>query len=68
MTPEQLVDILDGLQITTKDAAKEIGCSEVTLQQVIAGRRYPSHGGGLIPVVPRYIELGVRDLWQRCQP
>lgn len=65
MSPQTLCDILDELNVTTRDAARYIGCSEVTLQMMANGRRYPSHGGGTIEVIPVWIERGLLELKEK---
>lgn len=67
MSPQQLCDILDDLGVTTRDAAKYIGCSEVTLQMMTNGRRYQSHGGGVIEVIPVWIERGLLELKEKMR-
>lgn len=62
MTPQELCNVLDAMKITTRAAAKELGCHEVTLQMWCNGKRYPSHGGEKLDRVPRYIEVGVRHM------
>ena len=57
MSPQALCDHLDRLRISTPDAAKAMGVSLVTLNQYLNGRRYASHGGGIITKVPRRIEI-----------
>ena len=62
MSPQSLCDLLDSLQITTKEAAKRMGIARVTLEQYCNGARYKSHGGKAIEHVPRWLELLARDL------
>lgn len=62
MKPQELCDLLDQLQIPTREAAKAMGISRVTLEQYLNGRRYPSHGGGIIKTLPKHIEILARSL------
>ena len=65
MTPQELCDILDDMQITTRDAAAELGIHETTLQMYLNGRRYPSHGGGEIARVPKLVANAVLAMHRR---
>ena len=62
MKPQELCDLLDQLQISTADAAKAMGISRVTLEQYLNGRRYPSHGGTVIRMIPKHIEILARSI------
>lgn len=65
MTPAELCQILDDMQITTRDAAAELGIHETTLQMYCRGARYRSHGGGEITVVPKLVANAVLSMHRR---
>lgn len=65
MTPIELCQILDDMQITTRDAAAELGIHETTLQMYCRGERYPSHGGGKIALVPKLVANAVLAMHRR---
>jgi len=65
MTPAELCQILDDMQITTRDAAAELGIHETTLQMYCNGVRYPSHGGGVIATIPKLVANAVLSMHRR---
>jgi hypothetical protein len=65
MTPLELCQILDDMQITTRDAAAELGIHETTLGMYCAGKRYPSHGGGVIAQIPKLVANAVLAMHRR---
>lgn len=67
MSCQDLCDLLDELRIPTNVAADEMGIARVTLSQYLDGKRYPSHGGGTIEVVPKRIELAALHLASRLR-
>lgn len=62
MTSQELCDILDARQLSTREAAKRMGIAEVTLQMWCRGQRYPSHGGKVIITLPRRVEKLIKLL------
>jgi hypothetical protein len=65
MTPLELCQILDDMQISTSAAAEELGIHETTLGMYCAGKRYPSHGGGTITTVPKLVANAVLSMHRR---
>jgi len=68
MTPDELCQLLDELEIPTTIAAKQMGISRVALEQYLNGKRYPSHGGGVITKIPKSVAILARTLKRYKRP